>query len=73
MRNGVHLGHRPAVHIPQVEPCARAGHDVAGHLIDGHGRDWADVARHVLDVNVAGEVPDDGGAVTRARYRDAPT
>ncbi len=53
MRSGVHFGHRPAIHVPQVQPGPGAGHDVAGQFVDGHGGDRPDVSGHVFDVNVA--------------------
>ena len=71
-RSRVDLCHRPSVHVPQVEPGSGAGDDVAGQLVDGHGRHRPDVPGHVLDVDVAGKVPDDGGAVARPRDGDTP-
>ena len=62
----------PAVDVPEVEPRAGAGHDVAGQLVDRHRRHGAGVARQVLHVAVPREVPDDGGAVPRTRDGDAP-
>lgn len=63
MRGRVDLGNRPSIDVPQVQPGSGAGHDITGQLVDGHGRHRTDVTGHVLDVDVARQVPDDGRAI----------
>lgn len=66
MRSRVDFSHRSAVDIPEVQPGPRARHDVSCQLVDGHGCHRPNVAGHVLDVDVASEVPDDGRSIARS-------
>ena len=52
---GVDAGQRAASNVPQVQPRPRAGDDVPGQVVDGHGGHGPGMVWQVFEVNVPEE------------------